>query len=358
MNSIFTKHWSSLFTRSGYPFFVLDIALHAYIEDMENRIGWGYKDQILFFKNGLATSYFSNEDKKRFQIFINNKDVSEVEVILQKIELAVNEQIKILSVYSQEGSEKNEFSEFLFLLVQAYNRIYSMYRFPTILDHLAKDIFPESLLYKAAVTKDLAGQFFDSTDKFLFPRVAKKMKEIFSLDTDQSNAMSYQEIASSVQSGILSVSLQELEDRQMASLLGAVDSKIFYSFGTDALEQEKNIVNSFQKQEDTAVLKGQAAFLGTVVGTVKIAFSVEDLKKISFEEPVILVTPMTTLQFVPFLKNVKGIVTDEGGITCHAAIVSRELGVPCVIGTRNATKILKDGDIVEVNANTGIIKKI
>ena len=57
-------------------------------------------------------------------------------------------------------------------------------------------------------------------------------------------------------------------------------------------------------------------------------------------------------------RKAAAIVTDEGGITSHAAIVSRELGIPCIVGTQYATKILKDGDLVEVDANKGTVKKI
>jgi len=72
----------------------------------------------------------------------------------------------------------------------------------------------------------------------------------------------------------------------------------------------------------------------------------------------ILVAIQTTPHFVPYLKDVKAIVTDEGGITCHAAIVSRELRIPCVIGTKIATQVIKDGDEVEVDAEKGIVKII
>jgi phosphohistidine swiveling domain-containing protein len=70
----------------------------------------------------------------------------------------------------------------------------------------------------------------------------------------------------------------------------------------------------------------------------------------------ILVSIQTTPHYIPYLKNVKAIITDEGGITCHAAIVSREMKKPCIIGTKIATKILKDDDLVEVDANKGIVK--
>ena len=58
------------------------------------------------------------------------------------------------------------------------------------------------------------------------------------------------------------------------------------------------------------------------------------------------------------MKKAAAIVTDDGGLTCHAAIVARELKTPCVVGTKIATKVLKDGDMVEVDANKGIVKKI
>jgi len=65
---------------------------------------------------------------------------------------------------------------------------------------------------------------------------------------------------------------------------------------------------------------------------------------------------MTVPDFLPAMKKAKAIVTDEGGLTCHAAIVSRELSIPCIIGTRIATKVLKDGDLVEVDSNEGKIR--
>ena len=65
---------------------------------------------------------------------------------------------------------------------------------------------------------------------------------------------------------------------------------------------------------------------------------------------------MTRSEFIHLMKKASAIVTDEGGVTCHASIISRELGIPCIIGTRTATITIKDGDLVEVDANTGIVK--
>ena len=72
----------------------------------------------------------------------------------------------------------------------------------------------------------------------------------------------------------------------------------------------------------------------------------------------ILVAVMTRPDYLPAMKRAAAIVTDEGGVTCHAAILSRELGIPCIIGTKIATKVLKDGQLVEVNANHSWVKII
>lgn len=103
-------------------------------------------------------------------------------------------------------------------------------------------------------------------------------------------------------------------------------------------------------------LRGNVAQTGLVKGRVKIVMSVRDIPKVQKGD--ILVTYMTSPNFLPAMKLASGFVTDEGGLTCHAAIVAREMGKPCIIGTKIATKIFKDNDVVEVNANTGIIKKL
>lgn len=76
------------------------------------------------------------------------------------------------------------------------------------------------------------------------------------------------------------------------------------------------------------------------------------------KEKDILVSFATNPNLMPAIRKAAAIVTDEGGLTCHAAIVSRELGIPCVVGTKIVTQILKDGDKVEVDARKGIVKKL
>jgi len=115
--------------------------------------------------------------------------------------------------------------------------------------------------------------------------------------------------------------------------------------------------NSFTFEEPERLeVKGRTAYPGKASGKVKIVRLLKDLTLVQKGD--ILVTPMTTPAYTLSLHKVAGIITDEGGILCHAAIIARELKIPCVIGTKNATKLLKDGDLVEANAENGIVRKI
>ena len=109
-------------------------------------------------------------------------------------------------------------------------------------------------------------------------------------------------------------------------------------------------------KETVSRISGFSARKGNVKGRVCIVYHRGEFGKLKDGD--ILVTAMTHQEFLPIMKKSKAIVTDEGGITCHASIVSRELGIPCIIGTKIATRVLKDGDLVEVDANKGVVRKL
>jgi pyruvate,water dikinase len=102
-----------------------------------------------------------------------------------------------------------------------------------------------------------------------------------------------------------------------------------------------------------ALLRGLGAAPGLASGAVRVIGSREEAAKL--REGEILVTRMTAPDWVPLMRKAAAIVTDSGGMTCHAAIVSRELGIPCVVGTTRATSVLEDGQLVSVDAARGIV---
>lgn len=132
-------------------------------------------------------------------------------------------------------------------------------------------------------------------------------------------------------------------------------------------EKVNDVARTLSEQEDRERRKldtakeitGMAVFKGNVAGEVVMVLDehYQDVGTLIKDKgEFVLVTPMTRPEFTPFLKNAIAIVTDEGGITCHAAIIARELKIPCITGTKVATSLLHDGDRVEVDADNGIVR--
>ncbi len=151
----------------------------------------------------------------------------------------------------------------------------------------------------------------------------------------------------------------KLPDLKHIKLRSANKALYFFHQGIiEATTDEKTIQENFAALEagnkGITELKGTTACKGKAQGTVKIITHSDHLQKI--QEGDIFVAKYTFPSFTPFMLKCAAIVTDEGGITSHAAIVSREYNKPCVINTKRATSILKDGDVVEVDAERGTIK--
>jgi pyruvate,water dikinase len=120
--------------------------------------------------------------------------------------------------------------------------------------------------------------------------------------------------------------------------------------------KEKERLEKFFSEDvgSHTILTGKPAYLGKKIGRVKLVYSTKDFPKVRSGD--ILVTSMTNPHMVPIMKKAAAFVTDEGGITSHAAIIAREMKKPCIIGTKLATQVLKDGDLIKVDANNGVVK--
>ncbi|HLD75850.1 MAG TPA: PEP-utilizing enzyme [Candidatus Norongarragalinales archaeon] len=150
------------------------------------------------------------------------------------------------------------------------------------------------------------------------------------------------------------VTPEDLQRRHRCTVYRSLENGTELLAGKDASEFSNR---EFPDPEitDASQLIGQCAQPGNASGTVKIIDKAEHMDKMRDGD--ILVSIATTPEIVPAMKKAAAIVTEIGGITSHAAIVSRELGIPCLIGTKIATKWLKDGDQVEVDATHGVVRK-
>jgi len=129
------------------------------------------------------------------------------------------------------------------------------------------------------------------------------------------------------------------------------DNEISLITGKELIYKKSSYTVTDRKAKE---FTGMSACRGIIRGNAKIILRASEQDKI--QDGDILVTKMTTPDFLPSMKRASAFITDEGGITCHAAIMAREMNKPCIIGTKIATQIILDGNLVEVDANKGIVK--
>ncbi len=169
--------------------------------------------------------------------------------------------------------------------------------------------------------------------------------------------MTVSEVEGALRAGRVSEELKrELSDRYEDSALVLDEHGVHVFVGEPLQAYYRENAARAESYEHVRELRGQPASPGLVRGTVRVLNSIHELHKVKKGD--ILVAAATTPGFVPAMEKAAAIVTNEGGLLCHAAIVSRELQIPCVVGTKIATKALKDGETVEVDANKGIVHKV
>ena len=151
-------------------------------------------------------------------------------------------------------------------------------------------------------------------------------------------------------------SIEILNQRIKSSVVEMKGLKAQILIGQKASKIAQAIINSLKVDRKIKEFKGDVVYPGRVVGYIKLIEQAEQMS--GFKKGEILVSSATNPELIPAMKKAAAIITDVGGITSHAAIISRELKTPCVIGTRIATRVLKNGDKVEVDATRGIIKKL
>ena len=158
------------------------------------------------------------------------------------------------------------------------------------------------------------------------------------------------------------LSAAEVEKRKKIYLFLLRDGKLRFFSGEVAEEMARMEVSFGKKQTEITEFKGITANPGRAVGRVRLVF-LRDLKMLAndlaaFQQGEIMVTPMTQPTMTLIVKKAAAIVADEGGITSHAAMIAREFGKPCIVGAHIATQVLKTGDLIEVDATKGVVRKI
>lgn len=185
---------------------------------------------------------------------------------------------------------------------------------------------------------------------FLFEELAER----FGISFMEARFLLPEEVANALAEGLSDELKGIVSERVKHCVYYAEKDLDVVTIGAECEMFEKTLVK--EEVGDIKEVKGQVACLGRVEGVVKIVNVPEDMAKVNDGD--ILVSIATNPDIVPAMKKAAAFVTEQGGITSHAAIVAREMAKPCVIGTKIATQVFKDGDRVEVDAENGIVRLI
>jgi len=342
-----------VYQTSGFSVLLTDVCVNTY----------GDFDTIAYAEDGLLKYYISNQDFK----VKNKKLIYSIYYNFEETISVLNEDIvsitKLVDSFGKDVSLKDfdKFMSLLFRISNTYSRldhVYSDHLYTSELEN--KDSIIRLIQNnKNNIREKINPVFIDNNS--LLNYIAKKVAKQFGLEREAVLACTVSEIRNLLK-GELESGLIRTNSKNF--FITKTGSKINYYFNAEAIQKKREFEKSTSIEKITN-LTGQAILkLGILKGEIyKIEMNYEDfnasIKKIN-EAPSdkIIAVESTLPEMIPLLTRSKAIVTDMGGLLSHAAISARELGIPCIVGVEQATKILKTGDIVEIDTDSGMVKII
>lgn len=331
------------------------LVYESFVENFKKVIGIDHPD-FLTIREGMSYTHYLNREShaklakhllKKLQ-----KDPIYFKEMFEEGKEKFDELVKFASSLKEKNKKTNA------QLMNIIRKYFMMYKapYPYFLINTDARVFEENKSKYAQEAIEIMAKLrlygrtsFNKTHELaapLFEEIAKKLN----INIDELKFLKPYEIETLLDGGFIDVK-QCVKDRQSCFFL--------HSNGRFALtENAKLTIKDVEYSTNSEIdLVGQGTYPSIYKGKVRIIQSSEDLKNL--KEGEILVAKMTTTDLITSqLEKAGAIITDEGGITCHAAIISREMKKPCIIGTRIATKVLKTGDMVEVDATNGVVKKL
>ena len=351
-----SKNYNRLFRVQGLRFLVDDIWMGYYRE----------LAALTVFIDGYYTSYLPQKvidkcladglrlygEKETFDIY--NKEFTDFKERVNNL--------------CQEISQKDLSQEILVKAFEMFSEFFSYYSkteffYTDVAFMEAKNnpILENNLKLFADIKntgRETLNQIFFGKEGYLTIILAK-LSNKFNVNIDHLQHYNIQEILKLSDGG--KVSPEVIAQRNRAFIIVGDGQDIDVLYGENA----RRIIEEFQiDTEETTEIKGTIANKGIVKGKVKVIVSGYDnydqLNKImgNMNKGEILISETTSPELTIACQKAGAIVTDQGGMLSHAAIISRELNIPCIVGTESATKIFKDGDFVEVDANKGMVRKL
>jgi len=341
-------------TQRNLPLLTQSIITLGYTIYLKQKLGYSYEALAFIGKENWFHSMMAEET-------LNNRTRES----LKKSRMNLNKLLPSLILEFKKAKEniilakkvknKNKSIKIILENYLQYMRIISTYNcFWRYIGNREHDEFiSDKQIKRISCERNLVAKFYPEVEKIILS-IVQYIGKSGKFDGTLLLYLSYLEFREYLKKGITNKKLKELRKRKAG---------YFYVFEEktkmEIITTDVSIINQIKRDfyninKKTTKIKGFPAYAGIVRGKV---FNISESKNATSKR-YILVAPSTHPKDINLIKDSIAIVTDEGGILSHASIISRELKIPCVIGTKIATKILRDGDFVEVNAVKGEVKLI
>ncbi|MBI4053897.1 MAG: hypothetical protein HY397_01045 [Candidatus Doudnabacteria bacterium] len=323
--------------------------------EVKKVVGKGFSTSVTVLEQGLGSNYTLDSETNALKKYLKN-NLRKVSSLLARYNEYLAKVTKSLAALERSQTVGPRFNE----QKRIWNNFESSYR-----EYITFRVVTRVLGYEPAFSEDFLEKVAQQRMRYKkdwtiirarFSGFLKRLAVLRQVNPNHLTCLTFDELSVFFnQSKKINVSRLVSARQGLAVIQAFVGRGMSIYTGSDARRIRNTLAAVEASVADKTSFSGQVACRGKTTGRVEVWTRYGGRKS---RQPFILVTSMTTPEMVPMLKYVKGIITDEGGLTSHAAVISREFSIPCVIGTKIATQVLKDGDLVEVDANRGVVRKI
>ena len=338
-----TKNWSG-----NWGLLFGSLYGDIYTIGLQNLVGKFFPHNLITFENGVSANYLVTQELNDYCTHLVDQ-IKLDESTTHKWSEQVMHTTDLIMDFMKELDEKETFIKADYCQLQDLRQQITVANFSIkkVIDYLPDNLKDKNLELFSKV-RVYTEPVYNETDRLL-----KKIAKFFLGDKLSDKAISVivkEEMDNFFEKSVIPNN-NNLENRYAGcALLFDAQGKCQIFQG----EEYGEIMQAITKQSLNREIKGMVAYKGKARGRVRIVLDPNHAP--NFEEGDILVAGMTRPEYLSLMKKSVAFVTDAGGLLSHAAIVARELKKPCIVGTEVATKVLKDGDMVEVDAELGIIK--
>lgn len=318
-----------------------------YTEGIHKEIGAHLRHNLIVHEPSASSNYLVKEEIAAFGKHLASIVERNPALLAEWCDIVIKRTDEILDLVKSLDKKKTiDAEEFISLREAAFRHVPYNFFVKKIADYLPSELL-DAHLERFSMVRTYTEAVYDETDRIL-QKTLRQVKDA-AYPTSLLRTLTHREVERYLREGELPPA-EALQNRSDGFALFYLEGEEIAVTGA-AFKRLMELLTATPSAE----LRGTVAYPGRARGRVRIVF---DPAQATFRRGDILVTGMTRPDFLQLMELSAAFVTDAGGILSHAAIVARELKKPCIVGTERATKALKDGDLVEVDAENGVVRKI